>query len=265
MCTQMVLKPPQHAAAEQRIISALQVSALMSAAGASTAQLAPILGLGECDSTRPLGLGRLRRFSSDFTHSPELLCALAACSKMTKLELSVIAPASNTSTQHAALGRLCSLQQLVWTIEPSDSPVPASFAAAVQKLQHLTKLVLGAKLPVAALQQLPTSLQHLQLELHHDAGPAATLDLQHLSKVTTLELSCNGGISAACTLPTPLTRFMVKGPCGAVAGLQQLKSLFLKTPAGSCPLLQRLPALPKLRLIILILGDCSEVQQRLHA
>ena len=97
---------------------------------------------------------------------------------------------------------------------------PSSFAAVVGQLTQLEEFNVRDKLPPAGLPQLPASLTKARLIVDHPLP--AGINISHLSRLHSLELSMLGPVSAQSQLPDSLTALTLTGAADAITGLSRL-------------------------------------------
>jgi len=234
-------------AAEPLITTALQQSVLAGSRNPAMDALGGASGLS------------IRSCSIVCPTSPALLDALAAVSSLTDLSLSC-ASSQPTAAVCAALGRLRNIQKLhLDDAKQSKGVVTAELALAVQQLQQLTSLWLEHCMHPDLLQHLPTGMQELCV-FNLGASPGAAfvpahelpaaepirVDLQHLTRLTSLCLNTLVPLSGDSVLPKELITLYAHGPCNFHPS-SKLESLLVTAPQQSLGLMQFLPKLPHLQ------------------
>mgnify|MGYP001806823947 FL=1 len=88
------------------------------------------------------------------------------------------------------------------------------------QLTQLEEFNVRDKLPPAGLPQLPASLTKARLIVDHPLP--AGINISHLSRLHSLELSMLGPVSAQSQLPDSLTALTLTGAADAITGLSRL-------------------------------------------
>jgi hypothetical protein len=191
---------------------------------------------------------------------PSIAEPLSVCAGLTSLDLFFSDRKPGLcAALYAAIGRLQGLKQLRFR-QAGFSTLDSSFTDAISQLTSLQRLELGSKhtglrLQPSAVKALPASLQGLTFMIRHghdlqdsEPVPAKGLDLQHLVNLQELGLRC------ASVQPQAYLALAGLDPVVDLAGLQQLRSLYLADGLALVPVVERLSSLQTLQKLEIGLG-----------
>lgn len=203
---------------------------------------------------------QLRSAKIHWLASAPMLCALAACTSLTDLQLELRPAASSDSALFRALGSMQHLATLKVRVAEAN---PLTHSAWLRQLTRLRQLELSNGLTADGFPNLPSSLQHLTAVAGLDGEEELpeVISMSQLVHLQDLQLCVQGVLGSSSVLPPHITRLQVMGEEGgllpALQGLQQLQELYVHAGDECLPFLQQLSRLRSLRALDVGVDYCD--------